>query len=486
MRIAGLILAAGSASRFGAPKLLASLDGRPLLEHTLEAARTAGLDPIVVVLGAGADTIEAGIAWSGEQRIWNPDPGRGLASTLQIGLAAIADLEPRVDAAIVLLGDQPRTDPAVIGLLEARFEAAGTGARSLIVVPRYAGGGGANPVLVGRSAFGLTRDARGDRGLGPLIDAHPDLVTEVSVEGENPDVDTPTDLARLVELAWAEGVRANRAQVERVREVPDGLDFYRPMTSLFRADPGRTGDPVLDALLAIVKPADTVLDIGAGPGRYALPLALATREVIAIDPSESGLAALRESMTQFGIANVRPIKARWPPDADDRVGAAGLAELGEFPVADVALIAHVGYDIDAIGPFIDAMEMAARRSCVAVLMERSPASLAEPFWREVHGEERVRLPALAEFVELLGARGRGPEMRIVDSERRSWTSRAELEAYLRRQTWTAPGGELDRRLMAAIERRATVAEDGTVSLGEASSLSIGIVVWAAPGPSAIN
>ncbi|MEZ0239588.1 MAG: NTP transferase domain-containing protein [Chloroflexota bacterium] len=476
MRIGGLILAAGSASRFGAPKALARIDGRPLLEHSLIAARSAGLEPIVVVLGAAADSIEAEVAWAGEQQLRNPDPGRGLASSLAIGIDALAAADPAIDAAVVLLGDQPRTDPAVIRRLVARLEAGGSGGRAF-VVPRYAGGSGGNPVLIARAAFPMAREAVGDRGLGPLIESHPELVLEVPVEGHNPDVDTPADLARLVEAAWAERVRANREQVERVREAPDEGDFYRPVSALFRANPQRTDDPVLHALRSIVRRDDVVLDIGAGAGRYALPLATDVREVIALDPSTAMLAALREAMAEFGITNVRLLDGRWPLDPAEPGGAAALGELGPLPVADVALIAHVGYDVEAIGPFLDAMEAAARRTCVAVLMERSPGSMAAPFWPDVHGEARIALPALSDFTELLVARSRSPEVRIVESERRRWTDRGELETFLRHQTWTVPGSDQDGRLQSAIDRRATVELDGTVTLGEESRLSIGVVVW---------
>ena len=476
MRVAGLILAAGSASRFGTPKALARIDGRPLLEHSLIAARTADLEPMIVVLGAAADSIEAQVAWAGERRVRNPDPTRGLSSSLAIGIEALAADDPPIDAAVVLLGDQPRTDPTVIHALITRFE---DDARSTaaFVVPRYSGGGGANPVLVARSAFGLVGETGGDRGLGPLIDAHPELVIEVPVGGVNPDVDTPADLARLVEASWAERVRANREQVERVREAPEHTDFYRPVSSLFRADPKRLDDPVLDALRSATRPDDVVLDIGAGAGRYALPLAKVAREVIALDPSAAMLGALREGMAEFGIRNVRPIEARWPLDPTEPAGLAAEEALGSLPIADLALIAHVGYDVEAIGPFVDAMEAAARRTCLAVLMERSPGAMAAPFWLDVHGEERVPLPALPEFVELLVARGHQPEVRMVESERRRWAGRAEVEAFVRHQTWTVAGSERDRRLLAALDRRATVEPDGSVSLGEGSRLSIGVVTW---------
>jgi molybdenum cofactor cytidylyltransferase len=463
MRIAGLILAAGAASRFGAPKALAHLAGRPLLEHVLATARSSGLDPIVVVLGVAADAIEGRVAWAGERRIVNPDPGRGLGSSLKLGLAAIAAEEPASDAALILLADQPRTSPGVIAALLA----AGVDRHRPVAVPQYVGGGGSNPVLLDRSAFDLADSVTGDHGLGPLIRARPDLVREVPVSGTNPDVDTRADLAALAAEGWAERVRANREQVDRVREAPDGPDFYRAVSSIFRADPHRPDDPVLAALLAVIRSDDVFLDIGAGAGRYALPIALAVREVIAIDPSASMLDDLRSGIVEHDIRNVRVIQARWPE-------AAG--ELGPRSV-DVALIAHVGYDIEDIGSFLDSMEAATRRLCVAILMDRSPASIAEPFWRDVHGEDRVALPALPEFLELLETRGARPDLNIVDSERRRWRDRDELEANLRRQTWVAPGGQKERRLLEAIDRRAEIGEDGTVSLGTTTRLEIGVVTW---------
>ncbi|HEY8868609.1 MAG TPA: NTP transferase domain-containing protein [Candidatus Limnocylindrales bacterium] len=467
MRAAGLILAAGASSRFGTPKALARLGERSLLEQVLQIARSAALDPIVVVLGAAAEQIEPATDWSGARVVRNPDPDRGLSSSLQVGLRSVAGQEPAVDVVVILLGDQPRTRRDVITALLGAAEDPGRP----IVVPRYEGGGGANPLVLARSAFDLVHEATGDRGLGPIVTGHPELVREVLVSGSNRDVDTRADLAILAEEAWAERVRANREQVERLREVADGADFYRGVSSIFRADPYRTDDPVLAGLLRLVRPTDVVLDIGAGAGRYALPLALAVREVIALDPSTSMLDGLREGMDESAIRNIQPVQARWP---------AAAHELGAPPIADVALIAHVGYDIEAIGPFLDALERAAHRLCVAVLMDRSPASIAEPFWADVHDEPRIPLPALPAFVELLETRNSQPEVRTVAAERRHWHGREEVEAYLRQQTWVSPGGEKDRRLHAAIDRRAQVGQDGSISLATGAALRIGIVTWSPP------
>lgn len=461
-RVAAIVLAAGSGSRFGGGKLLARLDGRPILQHVLDTLAEAGIREVVVVLGDDAAGIEAVIAWRAERRLVNPHPSRGLAGSLQIGMrgaAAGADAGADTAAVLVALGDQPRLSAGTIRALVHATPPPGR----FVVVPVYREERGRNPVLLQRPAFGLVDEARGDRGLGPVLAAHPDLVHEVPIDGDNPDVDTRADLEFLAEGAWAARVRANREQVDRVREVSDGKDFYAPVTGLFRADPRRTDEPVLDVLRGMVVPGETWLDIGAGAGRYALPLALSAARVIAVDPSRGMLDALREGMTEHGIVNVDVIEGRWP-DLDPR------------PSADAALIAHVGYDIEGIGGFLDAMEAAARRLCVAVLMERQPASLADPCWPLVHGEARSPLPALPEFVDLLRARGRDPEVRLMKREARRFASRDELEGFLRRLLWVGESGAKDHRFRAAVQTLA-VEDEGGFFLRGVAPMGIGIVTW---------
>ena len=204
-RVGALVLAAGASERFGSVKALARLGGQPLLQRVLDRAAAIGFGDVVVVLGDAAEQIEAAITWHGERRVRNPDPGAGLSSSLRVGMTALAE---GTEAVLVLLGDQPLVRADVI---EALLAALGAGGRP-VVVPRYEGGGGANPVLIARAAWPLALDTAGDRGLGPVLHAHPELVREVAVPGENPDVDTPGDLAALER---AERVRANREQVDR-------------------------------------------------------------------------------------------------------------------------------------------------------------------------------------------------------------------------------------------------------------------------------
>jgi SAM-dependent methyltransferase len=258
---------------------------------------------------------------------------------------------------------------------------------------------------------------------------------------------------------------ADLEQVNRCREEPDPADFYAPVKDRFRMDPRRTDDPTLNVLLALAVADDVWLDVGAGGGRYALPLALAVREVIAIDPSPAMLGALREDATANGIANVRIIESRWPmPDP---------------PSADVVLMAHVGYDIAEIGPFLDGLEAQARRLCVAVVGASAMATTGALFWRGVHGEERVRLPALPELIALLLARGRLPEVMLVNRQPPSFDSIDEAHAMARRQLWLREGSVKDVKLRRLVARTASE-RDGRYAF-EWQPTAIGIASWTPGG-----
>ncbi len=194
--------------------------------------------------------------------------------------------------------------------------------------------------------------------------------------------------------AWAERVRAGRAQVERLREVDEPADFYGPMAARFGQDPQRTDDEALAVLRSMARPAETWLDVGAGGGRYALPLALTVRRVLAVDPSPSMLDVLRAGMDRYGIANVDVFQGTWPM-------------AGQELHADVALMAHVGYDIETFGAFLDAVEAAAER-CVVIMRGSVGGRASHLLWPEIHREARVPYPMLSELLVLLVARGVTP------------------------------------------------------------------------------
>jgi len=271
---------------------------------------------------------------------------------------------------------------------------------------------------------------------------------------------TATDALR----AWGDRVSANREQAERVREGAPPRDFYAAVASDFRASPRRTDEPALDVLRSLVKPGETWLDIGAGGGRYALPLALSAKDVIAVEPSEGMGSVLREGMAEHGISNIHIVSARWPMEA--------------APTADVALMVHIGYDIEDIGPFLDAMEASARRLCVAVLVTPSPPHPAEPFWPAIHGEARVSLPALTEFLVLLLARGRLFELRLCEREPLAHAERDSPLRWLYQQLFVAPDTDKGRRL-ASLAREAITERGGRWALSW-GPVPLGIVTWRPP------
>jgi hypothetical protein len=108
-------------------------------------------------------------------------------------------------------------------------------------------------------------------------------------------------------------------------------------------------------------------------------------------------------------------------------------------------------------------------------MERQPSSVADPFWPPIHGEERVRLPALPEFVDLLRARGRTPDVSLLDRPARGFATLDELHGFVRRQLWLEAGGARDRRLGELI--RAEAIERDALWYLDRPTLSIGVVRW---------
>jgi SAM-dependent methyltransferase len=263
---------------------------------------------------------------------------------------------------------------------------------------------------------------------------------------------------------WARRVRANREQAERFREAPERADFYAPVAQVFAADPRRTDEPALDLLREMVQPNDLWLDIGAGGGRYALPIALAAREVIAVDVSDAMLKVLRDGAAKNGIENVRIVQSRWPT---------------EEPIqADVSLISHVGYDIEEFGPFLDAMEAATRRTCVAILLSESPAQVAARFWLRIHGEEREPLPALAEFISLLLARGHFFDLKMLTRPTQGYATLDAAGAFFRQQLFIEPGGAKDKELQAILASELEE-RDGRYAL-LAGDTPLGVVTWS-PG-----
>lgn len=183
--VGAVILAAGSSRRYGSPKQLVVVDGMTLLEHAIEAATVAGLQPVAAVVPVW---LSRPASYDDERLRWirNAFPERGLSVSLRLGLDALGQ---EVDAAVIMLGDQP-------GLPSESISRLLTAGRDRPIVASLADGILAPPVLIEASHFHLADELSGDIGLRQMLIDHPGLVRAVDVRGHPPDIDTPDDLDR--------------------------------------------------------------------------------------------------------------------------------------------------------------------------------------------------------------------------------------------------------------------------------------------------
>ncbi len=141
-------------------------------------------------------------------------------------------------------------------------------------------------------------------------------------------------------------------------------------------------------------------------------------------------------------------------------------------------MAHVGYDIEDIGPFLASAEMVSGR-CLMVMSERAATTAAAAFWEPVHGERRVSLPALPELVTLLLALGRLPRVALAERTVPAHESLDDLLEMARRQLWVRPGSSRDRRLADLVSTTAHQGKGGW-TLQDRPSM-VGLVAWESGG-----
>jgi molybdenum cofactor cytidylyltransferase len=186
--IAGLVLAAGGASRFGSPKQLAELDGVPLLQHAIDAMLAVpALDRVVVVLGAVAEEVAAAVKFASAEPVVCRSWEKGMAASLACGVAELAD----ADWVVVTLGDMPGVTPEAI---EAVMDAARD---DVDAVRASYGGHDGHPVALSRALLDRVDSLRGDVGARDLLrDARVRSVEALHLARPD-DVDTPEELEAI-------------------------------------------------------------------------------------------------------------------------------------------------------------------------------------------------------------------------------------------------------------------------------------------------
>ena len=193
--ISGLILAAGTSSRMGQPKQLLPFRGTILLDWVMAQAESASaLDEVIVVLGRAADEIRPRLRNTRARVIINPVFTEGCSGSYKAGMATI---DPRAEAVMVLLGDQPGVDSAVIDQVAEDWRTQG----GRIALTSYRGRRG-HPMVFACELFDQLRQLSGDKAAWKILDAHPDWVRDVAVDHAFPeDVDTRQDYETLLRKA---------------------------------------------------------------------------------------------------------------------------------------------------------------------------------------------------------------------------------------------------------------------------------------------
>ena len=263
---------------------------------------------------------------------------------------------------------------------------------------------------------------------------------------------------------WNERVGTHHGQSEAAMDQskrPD--DFWRGLAPSFRADPRRTDDVVLESIARHVTPDMTVLDVGGGAGRFALPLALRCAGATVVDPSPAMLDQLREAARETSVPNVGIVEGAW--------------EEAEAEPADVVLCAHVVYGVADIQPFIRKLETHARKRVLILAFLDSPQAHLAPFWGPLHGEERVNLPALPELMGVLWAMGIFPDLQMVNAaDPRGFQDREAALEQLTRSLYVYPDTPQDRMLPALLDDLLVPGSDGLVVKGSRRRRE-GLISW---------
>jgi SAM-dependent methyltransferase len=264
---------------------------------------------------------------------------------------------------------------------------------------------------------------------------------------------------------WKQRVAAHHAQSQQIRAAQGiaEVDRWEVVSPLFKANPRRTDDVEVNRLVREVMPAITVLDVGGGAGRFALPLALRCRHVTVVEPSPSMGESLLQIAVESSIDNVSLVPTRW--------------EEAEVEPADVVLSAHVIYMIEDIRAFVGKLIAHARQKVLMFMFIQPPLARYAPFWRRVHGEDKHKLPGAGEFMQVLWEMDIYPDLEMFEPRPsrafKDWQTALET---LRQRIHVRPDTAEDARLLRVMRKLLIEMPDG-YGMKEAIPERLALISW---------
>jgi SAM-dependent methyltransferase len=209
---------------------------------------------------------------------------------------------------------------------------------------------------------------------------------------------------------WRKLVQARLAEMERLQPGRGALGaaFWDSRAKRFASRvtlSDATSDPFYRRVRRATSRRSTVLDVGAGPGRFALSLAPHVAAVTAVDPSGAVLEICRRQARALALANVSLVQGRWE-DVD-------------VAPADVAFSSYVLPLVADAPRFLSKLDASATRRAFLYLGAFSLDAVMDPLWRHFHGQPRKPGPTYLDAVDVLRELGLKPEVEVVEVSSRA-------------------------------------------------------------------
>jgi SAM-dependent methyltransferase len=206
-------------------------------------------------------------------------------------------------------------------------------------------------------------------------------------------------------IRWRKLVTARLGEMERLQPGRGALNagFWDTRAKRFATRlpvSSVTGDPLYRRLRQATGRRSTVLDVGAGTGRFTVALAPRVTAVTAVDPSAGMLDVCRRQVAKLGLSNIEIVHAKW--------------EDAEVEPADVAFSSYVVTLVPDAARFLAKLDAAATQRAFLYLGAYTADAIMDPLWRHFHGTSRKPGPTYLDAVDVLRELGMKPQVDVVE------------------------------------------------------------------------